>query len=90
MTALDSGKRNGAAPPPDAGAAAIFDLVHALGGPGELAGRLGVSAQAICGWYESPRGIPPRHHIALWRLAQARGLPWRPPGAEGLRLVAEP
>lgn len=62
-------------------------LVEALGGPKLLAAKLGVrSAAAVCNWYNS--GIPARHHLPLWRLAQQAGVDWRPPGAEGLILPA--
>ncbi|WP_206934175.1 hypothetical protein [Roseococcus thiosulfatophilus] len=60
-------------------------LVGGLGGPVALGNRFGISAQAVCGWYE--KGIPARYHLTLWRMATARGLHWHPPGAEGLVLV---
>lgn len=41
-------------------------------------------------WALQPGGMPQKHHLAVWRLAVERGVPWRPPGAEGLRLMAEP
>jgi hypothetical protein len=66
-----------------------YDLIQALGGPVAVSEHLGVTAQAVCGWYDARAGIPSRHHLALWRMAQERGVAWRPPGAEGLRLVPE-
>ena len=65
-----------------------FALVHALGGPGLVAERLGISATAVCGWYDKASGIPARHHLVLWRMAQEARVDWRPPGADGFRLVA--
>jgi len=70
-----------AASPP----ATARDLVMALGGPNALAERLAISAPAICNWYL--RGIPSRHHLALWQLARAAGIAWTPPRAENLALL---
>lgn len=61
------------------------ELVDALGGPARLGRALGVTIPAICKAYT--HGFPPRHHLALWRMAKRAGLPWRPPGADGLDLV---
>lgn len=60
-------------------------LVAGLGGPVAVGRRFGISAQAVCWWYD--HRIPPRYHLDLWRMATARGLHWHPPGAEGLVLV---
>lgn len=60
-------------------------LVAGLGGPAAVGKRFGISPQAVCGWYD--KGVPARYFIPLWRMASAAGLPWRPPGAEGLLLV---
>lgn len=65
-----------------------FDLVHALGGPVQVGERLGLSPSSVCNWYDAAGGIPPRHHLALWRMAQEARVDWRPPGADGLKLVA--
>lgn len=64
------------------------ELVRQLGGATAIAHQLGVSAQAVTNWYRD--GIPRRHHLALWQLAQAKGLAWRPPGTEGLTLAPAP
>jgi hypothetical protein len=61
------------------------ELVDALGGPARLGRALGVSIPAICKAYT--HGFPARHHLSLWRMAKRAGLPWRPPGADGLDLV---
>jgi len=56
------------------------DLIDALGGATELAEALGIKPNAVS--MMRARGvIPPRHHMALWRLAQERGVNWAPPGA---------
>jgi hypothetical protein len=69
----------------------VRGLVRLLGGPSELARHLGVKREVVCMWYapssKRPTKIPERHHAALWRLAQAKGVAWTPPGFEGLRLV---
>jgi hypothetical protein len=64
------------------------DLVRDLGGPSAIAQQLGVSAQAVTNWYRD--GIPRRHHLPLWQMAQAKGLTWRPPGMEGVTLAPAP
>lgn len=66
----------------------VQDLVRALGGPAVVGRGLGLRTVAVCMWYAPGRDrIPPEHVPALWRLAQARGVPWTPPGFEGVRLV---
>jgi hypothetical protein len=68
----------------------VADLVRALGGPAAVGRWLGITSDAVSMWYVRRRGppaIPPQHHPALWRLAQAKGVAWTPPGFEGLRLV---
>jgi hypothetical protein len=67
-------------------AAVVFDLVRALGGPAHVARVCGVSATAISNW-QVANAVPPRHWLTIWRLAKARGLDWRPPGAEDLDIV---
>lgn len=61
------------------------ELVRQLGGPLAVGRALGVSTQAVCMWYQ--RGISPRFHAAVWRLANAKGVHWTPPGFEGVRLL---
>ena len=61
------------------------ELVRQLGGPLAVGRALGVSTQAVCMWYQ--RGISPRFHARVWRLANAKGVPWTPPGFEGVRLL---
>lgn len=66
----------------------IRDLIKRLGGPSEVAARIagGVTGKAVSMW--GTRGeVPGEHAVALWRLAQAAGLDWAPPGADGLALV---
>jgi hypothetical protein len=71
----------------------VRDLVRQLGGPTKVARQLGgLSCEAVCMWFRSGR-IPQKHHLPLWRLAQAKGIAWCPPGFEGLALApaeAEP
>lgn len=64
----------------------VRDLVAAFGGAGVVAGVCGVSRQAVLNW-QAADSIPARHWLRLWRLAKARGLDWRPPGAEDLDIV---
>jgi hypothetical protein len=69
----------------------ITELIAALGGARSLSGRLGLKASAVGMW--AVRGaIPREHHLALWQMALAAGLPWQPPGAEAIRaqLAATP
>jgi hypothetical protein len=66
----------------------IRDLIRLLGGPSELAARLGdgVTGKAVSMW--GSRGeIPGDYLLPVWRMASAAGLDWTPPGAEGLTLV---
>lgn len=68
----------------------IRDLIHRLGGPTEVAGRLGdgVTGKAVSMW--GSRGeVPGDYLLPLWRMATEAGLDWVPPGAEGLALVAK-
>jgi hypothetical protein len=67
----------------------IADLVRDLGGPAKLARELDVSTNAVCNW-QARNSVPHRHRMAVWRLAQAAGLSWRPPGADGLALTPRP
>ncbi len=61
-------------------------LVRALGGGKAVAQACGVTPQAVSNWVAADR-IPSQHHAAIWRLAQAKGVPWTPPGFEGVRLL---
>lgn len=78
-------------PPRQAGAAAqalpgVQDLVRALGGTQAVAKACGVVPTAVSMWMTSQK-VPARHHATVWRLAQARGVAWTPPGFEGFRLL---
>lgn len=65
------------------------DLIDALGGPAAVAAARGLSVTAVFNWCAGG-AVPPRHWIALWRMAKQAGLDWRPPGTEGLDLVLLP
>lgn len=64
----------------------VRDLVRQLGGPQNVAQRLGVTGQAVGNW-QLRGAIPRRHHLALWQMAQRAGLEWQPPGTDGLALA---
>jgi len=66
-----------------------WDLIRWLGGPKAVAEACGVTISAVGSW-QVTGSIPARHWITLWRLAKARGLDWRPPGAEDLDLIERP
>jgi hypothetical protein len=63
-----------------------WEIIRALGGPKAVAEACGVTISAVGSW-QVTGSIPPRHWLRLWRLAKARGLDWRPPGAEDLDIV---
>ncbi len=48
-----------------------------------VAAACGVGRSAVSNWVH--RGVPPEHHITVWKLALDAGLDWAPPGAEQLR-----
>ena len=58
----------------------IDDLIDALDGPAVLAAELRIKPNAVS-MMKARGSIPPRHHMALWRLAKERGVDWAPPGA---------
>lgn len=66
----------------------IRALIKALGGPTVVADELRLKVARVGNWCLRNE-LPPEHHIAIWRLAIAKGVRWVPPGAEGLP-VAEP
>lgn len=67
----------------------IRALIKALGGPTLVSAELGLGLAQVGNW--SFRDVIPReHHIAVWRLATAKNVPWTPPDAEGLMLVPAP
>lgn len=66
----------------------VRDFITALGGARAVGEACGVSPTAVANWAQE--GIPARHWLTLWRLAKARGLEWRPPGAEDLDIVPRP
>lgn len=63
-----------------------WELIRALGGPKAVAEACGVTISAV-GCWQVTGSIPPRHWLRLWRMAKARGIDWRPPGAEDLDLI---
>jgi hypothetical protein len=67
----------------------VRELVRQLGGPASVGRKLGVTAEAICNW-QARGAVPKARHLDVWRLAQAAGLSWRPPGADGLALTPRP
>jgi hypothetical protein len=69
----------------------IRDLVRGLGGGAAVARARGVSRAAVSHWVVANEA-PEQHHLALWQMALAAGLPWQPPGAEAIRaqLAATP
>lgn len=67
---------------------AVRELIRQLGGATEVARRIGITAAAVSNWSAEEK-IPPRHHAALFLLAQERGVPWVPPGFEKIMTAAE-
>lgn len=62
----------------------VTELIQKLGGAARVAERLGLKRGAVAMW--AGRGVVPgEHHLALWQLALADGLPWEPPGADAIR-----
>ncbi len=59
------------------------DIITALGGPTALSLKLGLRRSAASNW--GKRGIPPEHHLTIWRMAIEAGSQWQPPGADALR-----
>jgi hypothetical protein len=59
------------------------DIISALGGPTALSLKLGLRRSAASNW--GKRGIPPEHHLTIWRMALEVGSDWQPPGADALR-----
>jgi hypothetical protein len=69
---------------------AVRELIRSLGGNRRVAEARGVTDKAVSQWATAD-DVPAAHRIAMWRMALERGLPWEPPGAEGLRaLLAQP
>lgn len=54
-----------------------------------VADELGLRIAAVGNW-SLRDAIPREHHIVVWRLAIAKGVPWTPPDAEGLVLPTPP
>ena len=67
----------------------IRALIKALGGPTAVAEALGLRVATVGNW-SLRDAIPPEHHIAVWRLATAKGIAWTPPDADGLALAPLP
>jgi DNA-binding transcriptional regulator YdaS (Cro superfamily) len=61
----------------------VRELIQRLGGPGDVARRLGLTAAAVSQWSSADR-IPPARLIALWKLARERQIDWTPPGCAEL------
>jgi hypothetical protein len=59
----------------------VRELVRALGGNSVVAEALGISAQAVTNM-QARDVVPARHHIRMWRLAEAKAVAWVPPGSE--------
>jgi hypothetical protein len=68
------------------GAMEIGTLIKALGGPSVVAADLGMRLSAVGNW-TMRNAIPREHHLAVWRLATTKKVPWTPPDATGLVLV---
>ena len=67
----------------------IDSLIKGLGGPTAVGHALGLSPQRVHNWIVRD-SVPAEHHLAVWRLAIERQIDWKPPGADGLSLVAAP
>jgi hypothetical protein len=63
----------------------IRALIKALGGPSVVAAKCGLGMAAVSNW-SARDAIAHEHRIVVWRLARAKGIDWRPPGAEELEL----
>lgn len=61
-------------------------VIDALGGPAEVGEICRISAPAVSNW-GARDVVAAEHRITIWRLAQAKGLDWKPPGADGLCLA---
>ena len=67
----------------------LREVITALGGPAEVAPRLGVRPGAVATWSWRNR-LPARHALPLWIIADQAAINWRPPGTEGLSLAPRP
>jgi hypothetical protein len=74
---------------PETAALSVRDVVRKLGGYQRVADLFGVGYTAVCNWCAAD-AVPARHELRMWRLAQEAGLPWRPPGSDGLALPPAP
>jgi hypothetical protein len=66
----------------------VRSLIRDLGGPTKVAVLVNLQASAISNW-SARDSVPAEYHLAVWRLAIEAGIPWQPPGTDGLMLVAE-
>jgi hypothetical protein len=62
----------------------LAEFITVLGGPKAVGAQLGLRRSAVTMWLQRGQ-VPGEYHLPLWRAALERGLPWQPPGAEGLR-----
>lgn len=62
------------------------EFLRSLGSAAAVAELLGAKRSAVSMWIVRD-SIPTDYHIALWRLAQDRGLSWRPPGADSVEII---
>ncbi|CAB4128009.1 hypothetical protein UFOVP99_4 [uncultured Caudovirales phage] len=60
----------------------VRELIRQLGGAAQVGKALGVSSVAVCNWYT--KGLPRSRHVELWGLCRAKGVAWKPPGADGV------
>jgi hypothetical protein len=63
----------------------VRELIERLGGATAVATACNLPPVTVRMWAVRDR-VAAEYHIAVWRLAEAAGVAWRPPGAEGLRL----
>lgn len=64
----------------------IPDLIAGLGGTTKVATACGIQPSAVSNWVARD-SIAAQHQITIWRMAEAAGLDWAPPGAAGMALV---
>jgi hypothetical protein len=62
----------------------VAEMIRGLGGARVLSQAMGLTRTAVANWATNGE-VPREHHITLWRMALAAGLPWEPPGADAIR-----
>jgi hypothetical protein len=75
---VPSGKRDNAT--------GVRGLIDSLGGANSVAKALGMRIAAVSNWAMRD-DIPHRHRFSVLRLALTKGVPWTPPGFEGVALA---